>query len=254
MKIRSNRTGVVARGFYDSRDCDGQALRYDVTELWSGTADGSCDEMDVLGTLGGVSRTASCSSETEFEATAYLGSGCNAALVQDEKRGDFSDACNIDFVDEKSYSYGHYSYSYGDVEGYVKWGCPQLEADDWIQLSLYPFGTCDDESYVGRQLWSKACFQSNPTIAMAYTCDAVDGFGIAMWIGDGCDGEPWMTLTGDAWPFSGEPGTCLNFAGLPFAVSCSCTFCGNVVDAAPPAATHASAAAVAAASAAALLF
>jgi hypothetical protein len=189
-------------------------------------------------------------SETEFTATSHMGPTCHEALVQQEKSGDFSTQCEVDLDTDYSYSY---SYSYGEVDGYTRWACPQLEPSDWIQLDIYMPGTCgDDDAWFGSQLWSKECFQPNAGVSMAYICDAVEGFGVAMWLGASCSGEPFMTLEGAMWPFAGEPGTCLDFGAMPFMVSCSCTACGNVVDAAPTT-TVSAAAAVTAAGAAALL-
>ena len=244
--------GTLTQAYFGAWDsgCDEAPIRYDISHMFAGYADGECHTFEVMGYS--LASEATCSNSAAGSGAMYMGD-CDG-MPQDSIDFDGDAACTPDF-DEGSYSY---SFSYGDIDGYAQWQCPTLAHEDYVQIDLHMFETsCEyEDSYYASQLYPYACQKNDEGTSMKYTCDAVDGMGINLYINDDCDGEPFFEVGPGVWPFSGTPGVCHEYSGMKFQTSCSCTaaVCGDSgLSAAGPGAAASTAATALAAAAAALL-
>ena len=94
---------------------------------------------------------------------------------------------------DASYSY---SFSYGDLDGYAKWGCDDIPAADVSATVTYSINsvTCDDAAPKNYQLWHAGCQVQGQT-SVKYSCDATDGFYGEAYTSSDCTGSPMAKVT-----------------------------------------------------------
>ena len=223
--------GVISRAHYPEDDptCATQPLRWDVIAPHHFTG-GACESIMHEGLP--FSTRGSCSSATSFSSSIYQGSLCSGTPLDTKEVTSGDCAPNY----EASYSY---SFSYGDLDGYGKLGCPAIPAADVAATTTYYFGsgTCadGDDKLKSYQVWHGGCYlQSEPDdpvqISVKYSCDAKDGFHVEGYTSSDCTGTPLLQL------MALETGTCTNMnEQSSFKVICGCAAdvgCSDVVDAA----------------------
>ena len=188
--------GVISRAHYPENDptCATKPLRWDVIAPHHFTG-GACESIMHEGLP--FSTRGSCSSATSFSSNFYQGSLCSGTPL--ETKEVTNDDCAPSY--DASYSY---SFSYGDLDGYGKLGCPAIPAADVAATTTYYFGsgTCadSDDQLKSYQVWHAGCYlQSEPDdpvqISMKYSCDAKDGFHIEMYMNADCSDSPMMEMT-----------------------------------------------------------
>ena len=187
--------GVISRAHYPENDptCATQPLRWDVIAPHHFTG-GACESIMHEGLP--FSTRGSCSSATSFSSNLYQGSLCSGTPLETEEVTD--DVCAP--VYDASYSY---SFSYGDLDGYAKWGCEAINpADVSATITFYLDSvTCDDAAPKNYQVWHGGCqLQSDPDdpirMSVKYSCDATDGFHVEAYMNDDdCSDSPMMEMT-----------------------------------------------------------
>ena len=165
------------------------------------------------------STSSSCASATSFSSNFYSGGSCSGTPVETEEVTD--DACAPKY--DASYSY---SFSYGDLDGYAKWGCEAIPAADVSATVTFYLGSgsCDDSDATVKnyQVWRGGCdTQPNPSgivyqTSTKYSCDATDGFYAEMYMNGDCSDSPFMKFT------AFEVDTCTSQGGSSMKVTCGC--------------------------------
>ena len=146
----SAHAGVISRAVYPESDttCATTPMRWDV-EMPHVFTDGECESF----TLGGqtLSTRSTCASATSYSSNLYSGGSCSGTLFDTEEVTD--DACAPNY--DASYSY---SFSYGDQDGYARWGCEAIPAADVAATVTYHMDSaaCDDAAPKNYQLWHAA--------------------------------------------------------------------------------------------------
>ena len=185
----SAHAGVISRAVYPESDttCATTPMRWDV-EMPHVFTDGECESFTLDGQT--YSTRSTCASATSFSSNFYQGSSsCSGTPVETEEVTD--DACAPSY--DASYSY---SFSYGDLDGYAKWGCEAIPAADVAATVTYHIdsATCDDAAPKNYQLWHAGCQVQGQT-SVKYSCDATYGFHVDGYTSSDCSGSPTVTMT-----------------------------------------------------------
>ena len=180
--------GVISRAHYPEDDptCATQPLRWDVIAPHHFTG-GACESIMHEGLP--FSTRGSCSSATSFSSNFYQGSLCTGTPLETKEVTD--DVCAP--VYDASYSY---SFSYGDLDGYAKWGCEAINpADVSATITFYLDSvTCDDAAPKNYQVWHGGC-QVQGQNSVKYSCDATMGFHGEAYTSSDCTGSPMAKVT-----------------------------------------------------------
>ena len=193
----SAHAGVISRAVYPESDttCATTPMRWEV-EMPHVFTDGECESF----TLGGqtLSTRSTCASATSYSSNLYSGGSCSGTLFDTEEVTD--DACAPNYDASNSYSYS-YSFSYGesDLDGYAKWGCPDIPAADVAATVTFYIGsgTCNDadDQLKNYQVWRGGCApQGDGTTARIVSCDA-DAVHIQIYPNSDCSGSPYEEFT-----------------------------------------------------------
>ena len=184
----SAHAGVISRAVYPDTDttCVKTPMRWDV-EMPHVFTDGECESFTHDGQT--LSTRSSCASATSFSSNFYQGSSCSGTPLETEEVTD--DVCAP--VYDASYSY---SFSYGDLDGYAKWGCEAINpADVSATITFYLDSvTCDDAAPKNYQVWHAGCQPQGQT-SVKYSCDATDGFRVKFYTNADCSGSPNAEVT-----------------------------------------------------------
>ena len=171
-------------------------MRWDV-EMPHVFTDGACESFTHPEDGQTYSTSSSCASATSFSSNFYSGGSCSGTPVETEEVTD--DACAPKY--DASYSY---SFSYGDLDGYAKWGCEAIPAADVSATVTFYLGSgsCDDSDATAKnyQVYHGGCqLQSDPDdliqMSLKYSCDATDGFHIEAYMNTDCSDSPFMEMT-----------------------------------------------------------
>ena len=190
----SAHAGVISRAVYPESDttCATTPMRWDV-EMPHVFTDGECESFTHDGQT--LSTRSSCASATSFSSNFYQGSSCSGTPLETEEVTD--DVCAP--VYDASYSY---SFSYGDLDGYAKWGCEAINPADVSATITFHLDsvTCDDAAPKNYQVWHGGCqTQSDPDdliqVSLKYSCDATDGFRVKFYTNADCSGSPNAEVT-----------------------------------------------------------
>ena len=211
----SDHVGVISRAVYPESDttCATTPMRWEV-EMPHVFTDGECESF----TLGGdtYSTRSTCASATSYSSNFYSGGSCSGTPMETEEVTD--DACAPNY--DASYSY---SFSYGDMDGYAKWGCEAIPAADVSATVTVYWGsvTCDDSDATPKnyQVWHGGCqTQSDPDdliqVSVKTSCDATDGFHVEGYMNADCSDSPFMEFT------AVEVDTCTSQGGSSMKVTC----------------------------------
>ena len=186
----SDHVGVISRAVYPESDttCATTPVRWDV-EMPHVFTDGECESFTHDGQT--YSTRSTCASATSFSSNFYQGSSCSGTPLVTKEVTD--DACVP--VYDASYSYVYYSY--GDLDGYAKWGCEAIPAADVAATITYHINsvTCDDAAPKNYQVWHGGCLsESDPDdliqMSVKYSCDATDGFHGEVYMNADCSDSP----------------------------------------------------------------
>ncbi len=190
----SAHAGVISRAVYPESDttCATTPMRWDV-EMPHVFTDGECESFTLDGQT--YSTRSTCASATSFSSNFYQGSSsCSGTPLETEEVTD--DACAPSY--DASYSY---SFSYGDLDGYAKWGCEAIPAADVSATITYHINsvTCDDAAPKNYQVWHGGCLsESDPDdliqMSVKYSCDATDGFHGEVYMNADCSDSPLMEM------------------------------------------------------------
>ena len=191
----SAHAGVISRAVYPESDttCATTPMRWEV-EMPHVFTDGECESFTLDGQT--YSTRSTCASATSFSSNFYQGSSCSGTPLETEEVTD--DVCAP--VYDASYSY---SFSYGDLDGYAKWGCEAINPADVSATITFHLDsvTCDDAAPKNYQVWHGGCqLQSDPDdpirMSVKYSCDATDGFHVEAYMNDDdCSDSPMMEMT-----------------------------------------------------------
>ena len=184
--------GVISQARYPDNDptCAANPLGWDVTPFPVFT-NGACETFTVDGQT--LSTSGSCSSATSFSSSIYQGSLCSGTPMDTKEVTNGGCAPNY----EASYSY---SFSYGDLDGYAKWGCPAIPAADVAATTTHYLGssTCadSDDTLKVYQVWHGGCYRLDEpeVISVKYACDAKDGFHVEGYTSSDCTGTPKVQI------------------------------------------------------------
>ena len=221
--------GVISWARYPDNDptCAAKPLGWDVTPFPVFT-NGACESFTHPDGQT-YSTSGSCSSATSFSSNIYQGSLCSGTPLDTKEVTNGDCAPNY----EASYSY---SFSYGDLDGYGKLGCPAIPAADVAATTTHYLGsgTCadSDDTLKVYQVWHGGCYRLDEpeVISVKYACDAKDGFHVEGYTSSDCTGTPLLQL------MALETDTCTNMnEQSSFKVICGCAAdvgCSDVVDAA----------------------
>ena len=188
----SDHVGVISRAVYPESDttCATTPMRWEV-EMPHVFTDGECESFTLDGQT--YSTRSTCASATSFSSNFYQGSSsCSGTPVETEEVTD--DTCAPSY--DASYSY---SFSYGDLDGYAKWGCEAIPAADVAATITYHIDsvTCDDAAPKNYQVWHGGCQTSSDPddLSLKYSCDATDGFHVDGYTSSDCSGSPVANMT-----------------------------------------------------------
>ena len=185
----SDHVGVISRAVYPESDttCATTPVRWDV-EMPHVFTDGECESFTLDGQT--YSTRSTCASATSFSSNFYQGSSCSGTPVETEEVTD--DACAP--VYDASYSYSYESF--GDLDGYAKWGCEAIPAADVAATATFYIDsvTCDDAAPKNYQVWHGGC-QVQGQMSVKYSCDATDGFHADGYTSSDCSGSPVANMT-----------------------------------------------------------
>ena len=212
----SAHAGVISRAVYPESDttCATTPMHWDVAMPHVFT-DGECESFTLNGDT--LSTRSTCASATSYSSNFYSGGSCDGTLFDTEEVTD--DACAPNY--DASYSY---SFSYGDLDGYAKWGCEAIPAADVSATVTFYLGSgsCDDSDATAKnyQVWHGGCqLGSDPDdliqMSLKYSCDATDGFHIEAYMNTDCSDSPFMEMT------AFEVDTC-NQGSSSMKVTCGC--------------------------------
>ena len=211
----SDHVGVISRAVYPESDttCATTPMRWEV-EMPHVFTDGECESFTLDGQT--YSTRSTCASATSYSSNFYSGSSCSGTPWDTEEVTD--DACAP--VYDASYSY---SFSYGDLDGYAKWGCEAIDPADVSATITFHLDsvTCDDAAPKNYQVWHGGCqTQSDPDdliqVSLKYSCDATDGFHVEGYMNADCSDSPFMEMA--AW----EVDTCTSQGGISIKATCGC--------------------------------
>ena len=184
----SAHAGVISRAVYPDSDttCATTPMRWDV-EMPHVFTNGECESFTLNGDT--LSTRSTCASATSYSSNFYSGGSCDGTLFDTEEVTD--DACAPNY--DASYSY---SFSYGDLDGYAKWGCEAIPAADVSATITYHINsvTCDDAAPKNYQVWHAGCQPQGQT-SVKYTCDATDGLRVKFYTNADCSGSPNAEVT-----------------------------------------------------------
>ena len=186
----SAHAGVISRAVYPESDtaCATTPVRWDV-EMPHVFTNGECESFTLNGDT--LSTRSTCASATSYSSNFYSGGSCSGTPMETEEVTD--DACAP--VYDASYSY---SYSYGDLDGYAKWGCEAIPAADVAATMTFYIDsvTCDDAAPKNYQLWHGGCqTPPRPDLSVKYSCDATDGFHADGYTSAPARGSPVANMT-----------------------------------------------------------
>ena len=156
-------------------------------EICAGPGRCACESFTLSGDT--YSTRSTCASATSYSSNFYSGGSCDGTLFDTEEVTD--DACAPNY--DASYSY---SFSYGDLDGYAKWGCEAIPAADVAATVTFYWNsaTCDDAAPKSYQLWHEGCQVQGQT-SVKYSCDATYGFHVDGYPSSDCSGSPTVTMT-----------------------------------------------------------
>jgi hypothetical protein len=187
----SAHAGVISRAVYPESDttCATTPERWEV-QMPHVFTDGACESFTLDGQTSSTSST--CASATSFSSNHYSGGSCSGTPLETAEVTD--DACAPTY--DASYSY---SFSYGDLDGYAKWGCEAIPAADVAATATFYWGsdTCDDAAPKNYQVWHGGCQTSSDPddLSVKYSCDATDGFHADGYTSSDCSGSPVANMT-----------------------------------------------------------
>ena len=184
----SAHAGVISRAVYPESDttCATTPMRWEVGMPHFFT-DGECESFTLSGDT--YSTRSTCASATSYSSNFYSGSSCSGTPWDTEEVTD--DACAPNY--DASYSY---SFSYGDLDGYAKWGCEAIPAADIAATVTFHLDsvTCDDAAPKNYQVWHGGC-QVQGQNSVKYSCDATMGFHGEAYTSSDCTGSPMAKVT-----------------------------------------------------------
>ena len=215
-------TGVISKAVYPDTDptCSGPPVHW-IVEAPNFNTDGACQSLTHPEDGQTYSQSGSCASATSFSSNLYQGDSCSGSQVGTWEKTD--DDCVPIYDASSSYSYS-YSYPYGDLDGYAKWGCPDIPAADVAATLTFYHGsdTCNDadDQPKNYQITNGACvpeYESpyGGTTARTFTCDA-DGVHMQYYPNGDCSGSPDGDFT---WL---ETDTCTSYGGSSMKATCGC--------------------------------